>query len=96
MKESRRSMLENSYSVHFTKVATNDLDNIYCYISKELLFESEAMEILNRIESSIMQLEGIQMDLINLFHRAVAEKEHLFCQLGEIDVFFCLWRQKQG
>jgi len=49
-------MVKNNYSVHFTKIATNDLDNIYRYISEELLTDSAATKLLNRIESSIMQL----------------------------------------
>ena len=49
-------MEENNYSVYFTKVAANDLDNIYRYISEELFAESATTELLNRMENSIMQL----------------------------------------
>ncbi|SHF82885.1 type II toxin-antitoxin system RelE/ParE family toxin [Ornithinibacillus halophilus] len=49
-------MVKNNYSVHFTNVATNDLDDIYRYISEELFAESAATELLDRIENSIMQL----------------------------------------
>lgn len=50
-------MVENNYSVHFTNIAMNDLDDIYRYISEELFAESVATELLNRIENSIMQLK---------------------------------------
>src|SRR5690625_1385839 len=50
-------MVKNNYSVHFTKIARNDLDNIYSYISEELFAEAAATELLNRIENSIMQLK---------------------------------------
>lgn len=50
-------MVENNYSVHFTNVAMNDLDDIYCYISEELFVESAATELLDRVENSIMQLK---------------------------------------
>lgn len=50
-------MEESNYSVHFTKFAMNDLDDIYLYISKELFAESAAEALLNRLENSIMQLK---------------------------------------
>lgn len=46
-------MIKN-YSVHFTKIAWNDLDNIYSYISAELFAEAAATEMLNRMENNIM------------------------------------------
>lgn len=49
-------MEENNYSVHFTKLAMNDLDDIFRYISKDLFAENTATELLERIDSSIMQL----------------------------------------
>ena len=52
-------MVENNYSVHFTNIAMNDLDDIYRYISEELFAESVATELLNRIENSIMQLKEL-------------------------------------
>ena len=50
-------MVENNYSVHFTKIATHDLDDIYRYISEELFADNVAIEMLKRIENSIMQLK---------------------------------------
>ena len=49
-------MVKNNYSVYFTNIAIHDLDDIYRYISEELFAESAATKLLNRIESSIMQL----------------------------------------
>lgn len=40
-------MEENNYSVHFTKLAMNDLDDIFCYISKDLFAENTATKYLN-------------------------------------------------
>ena len=48
-------MEENNYSVHFTKIAMHDLDDIYRYISEELFTDNVAIEMLKRIENSIMQ-----------------------------------------
>ncbi|WP_191126265.1 hypothetical protein [Cerasibacillus terrae] len=39
-------MEENNYSVYFTKVAANDLDNIYRYISEEQKKKVFIMRIL--------------------------------------------------
>ena len=45
-----------SYSVKFTQKAIDDLDNIYSYISGELIAEDAATNILERIEASIMRI----------------------------------------
>ncbi|HLQ98616.1 MAG TPA: type II toxin-antitoxin system RelE/ParE family toxin [Candidatus Dormibacteraeota bacterium] len=50
-------MEENDYSVHFTKLAMNDLDDIFRYISEKLFAEGSATRLLDRLESSIMQLK---------------------------------------
>lgn len=49
-------MVENNYSVHFTNVAMDDLDDMYRYISEELFAESAAIDLLDRIERSILNL----------------------------------------
>lgn len=55
-KGSKRSMVEINYSVQFTNVAMNDLDEIYRYISEKLFAEYAATDLLIQIESSIMRL----------------------------------------
>src|SRR5699024_12596353 len=57
LKGLRRNMEENDYSVHFTKLAMNDLDDIFRYISEKLFAEGSATRLLDRLESSIMQLK---------------------------------------
>lgn len=49
-------MVENNYSVHFTSVAMDELDDIYGYISEELFAESAATDLLGRIENNILNL----------------------------------------
>ena len=49
-------MVENNYSVHFTNIVMNDLDDISRYILEGLFAESAATELLNRIENCIMRL----------------------------------------
>lgn len=49
-------MVEDNYFVHFTKIAINDLDEIYRYISEALFADNAATDLLGRIESSIMRL----------------------------------------
>lgn len=44
------------YSVRFTRKAIDDLDEIYSYISSELLAEKTATNLLKRIETSITRL----------------------------------------
>jgi len=50
-------MLENSYSLKFTPKASEDLEQIYSYISGKLFAEIAAGNLLEKIESSIMRLK---------------------------------------
>lgn len=49
-------MVKNRYSIKFTSIAMNDLEEIYRYISEELCAEDAAADLLNRIESNIMRV----------------------------------------
>ena len=50
-------MVKSKYTIHFTKVAMNDLDEIYKYITEELFAENAATDLLERIENNIRQLK---------------------------------------
>ncbi len=50
-------MPENKYSLKFTPKASDDLEQIYSYISGELFAEDAANNLLERIETSIMRLK---------------------------------------
>ncbi|MHC8515015.1 type II toxin-antitoxin system RelE/ParE family toxin [Sporosarcina sp. ITBMC105] len=45
------------YDVQITKKATADLDAIYYYISSQLVANKAAIDLLNRIENSILGLQ---------------------------------------
>lgn len=45
------------YDVQITKKATADLDAIYYYFSSELVANKAAIDLLNRIENSILGLQ---------------------------------------
>lgn len=49
-------MLENSYDMKFTSKASEDLEEIYTYISEKLSADSAAVHLLEKIEVSIMRL----------------------------------------
>ncbi len=49
-------MLENSYDLKFTLKASEDLEEIYIYISEKLSADTAAGNLLNKIEGSIMRL----------------------------------------
>ncbi|HJA90509.1 MAG TPA: type II toxin-antitoxin system RelE/ParE family toxin [Candidatus Jeotgalibaca merdavium] len=49
--------MKSKYTIHFTKVAMNDLDEIYQYITEELFAENAATDLLERIENNIRQLK---------------------------------------
>src|SRR5690625_3311158 len=50
-------MVKSKYTIHFTKVAINDLDEIYQYITEKLFAENAATDLLERIENNIRQLK---------------------------------------
>ncbi|HQE65678.1 MAG TPA: type II toxin-antitoxin system RelE/ParE family toxin [Bacillota bacterium] len=50
-------MSKSSFHVKFTAAAYDDSEQIYSYISKKLLAETAADNLLEKIESSIMRLK---------------------------------------
>lgn len=50
-------MSENSYYLKFTPIASDDLEQIYRYISGKLLAETVADNLLEKIENGIMRLK---------------------------------------
>ncbi|AGL03661.1 type II toxin-antitoxin system RelE/ParE family toxin [Desulfoscipio gibsoniae] len=50
-------MSKNSYSLKLTPKASKDLDKIYRYITEELYAEQAAVNLLEKIETSVMRLK---------------------------------------
>ena len=50
-------MESRNYRIIFTPVASEDLEAIYRYISKELHAEGAAVNLMEKIEASIMRLK---------------------------------------
>ncbi len=50
-------MSENNFNLKFTKKASEDLEEIYIYISNKLFAETAAANLLEKIENSIMGLK---------------------------------------
>jgi plasmid stabilization system protein ParE len=50
-------MSQNSYSLKFTPKASEDLEQIYSYISGKLFAEIAADNMLAKIESAMMRLK---------------------------------------
>lgn len=50
-------MEESNYSIKITPKASDDLDDIYSYISRELFNQNAADNLFDRIELSIMRLK---------------------------------------
>lgn len=49
----------NNYSLKFNSKASEDLEQIYVYISEKLLADVAADKLLNKIENSIMRLSDL-------------------------------------
>ena len=50
-------MVKSKYTIHFTKVAMNDLDEIYQCITEELFAENTATDLLEGIENNVRKLK---------------------------------------
>lgn len=51
-------MLEDNYSLQFTQKASEDLEQIYVYISEKLFADIAAERLLDKIENNIMRLRS--------------------------------------
>ena len=49
-------MSSNMFEVMFTPIASEDIEQIFSYISEQLFAEKAATELLDKIEASIMRL----------------------------------------
>lgn len=49
--------MQNSYKLKFAPIAEDDLDGIYRYISEHLIAPKAATDLMDDIETSIMQLK---------------------------------------
>ncbi|HEX3029506.1 MAG TPA: type II toxin-antitoxin system RelE/ParE family toxin [Clostridia bacterium] len=50
-------MPENNYSLKFSSRASDDLEQIYIYVSEKLFADVATDRLLNKIENSIMRLK---------------------------------------
>jgi len=53
--------MRNEYSIKFVPLANKDLNQIYYYISEELLEDQMAIKVIRKIESSIMRLKNFPL-----------------------------------
>ncbi|MHB8280988.1 MAG: type II toxin-antitoxin system RelE/ParE family toxin [Candidatus Humimicrobiaceae bacterium] len=67
-------MSENSYSLKFTPKASEDLEQIYSYISGRLFAEIAANKLLERIESSIIRLKSFPYSCSFVFDEALKSR----------------------
>lgn len=81
-------MVENNYSVYFTKVAMNDLDEIYRYISEELFAENAATDLLKKIEDCIKRLSVFPYYGSHLADEYLRSKEYRKLIVGSYIVFY--------
>ena len=51
--------MDIKYDIIVTEKAKNEIDDIYNYISKSLMAEKAAENLVNKIENSILQLEDM-------------------------------------
>ena len=51
-----KNMTEKKYKIKITPKANDDLDEIYSYIAKELVNETAAENLMDKIEEKIMRL----------------------------------------
>jgi addiction module RelE/StbE family toxin len=80
--------LKNSYSLKFTAKASEDLEQIYSYISARLFAETAADNLLERIESSIMRLKTLPYSCSFVFDEPLKNRGYRKLIIDNYIVFY--------
>lgn len=81
-------MLKNSYNLYFTQKASEDLEQIYSYISKKLFVTKVADNLLEKIENSIMGLKDFPYSCSLLSDKTLKDKGYRKLVIGNYIVFY--------
>ena len=88
-------MSKNNYSLKFTPKASEDLDKIYSYISKELYAEKAAKNLLEKIETSIMRLQDFPFSCNYLADEFLRNKGYRKLIIDNYIAFYLIYEEAQ-
>lgn len=83
-------MSKNNYSLKFTPKATEDLEQIYSYISKKLFAEIAADNLLEKIETNIMRLKSFPFSCTIVTDEFLKAREYRKLTVENYVVFYKL------
>lgn len=81
-------MVKSNYNIKFTPKAAEDLDEIYSYISTKLFAEMAAVNLMNKIESSIMRLKEFPLSCSYVIDKPLRNKGYRKLIIENYIVFY--------
>jgi toxin ParE1/3/4 len=86
---------ENRYQLTYAPIAYDDLDEIFAYISTELLQPDAAMKLLTTIETAILQLPEFPYQYPISRDAMLAHKGYRMMPVENFAVFYLLDEEKR-
>jgi addiction module RelE/StbE family toxin len=88
-------MESRNYRIKFTPIASEDLEEIYRYISKELHAEGAAVNLLEKIEQSVMRLKDYPFSCNYVEDEFLKQKGYRKLIIGNYIVFYLIDEEKE-
>mgnify|MGYP000850257477 FL=1 len=88
-------MSKNNYSLKLTPKASEDLDKIYSYISKELYAEKAVKNLLEKIETSIMRLKDFPFSCNYIVDKFLRKKGYRKLIIDNYIAFYLVNQKEQ-
>ena len=88
-------MSKNNYSLKLTPKASEDLDKIYSYISKELYAEKAVKNLLEKIETSIMRLKDFPFSCNYVVDKFLRKKGYRKLIIDNYIAFYLVNKKEQ-
>ena len=88
-------MESRNYRIKFTPIASEDLEEIYRYISKELHAEGAAVNLLEKIEQSVMRLKDYPFSCNYVEDEFLKQKGYRKLIINNYIVFYLIDEEKE-
>lgn len=88
-------MENRNYQIKFTPLASEDLEGIYRYITKELHAEEAAVNLLEKIEQSVMRLKDYPFSCSYVEDEFLRHKGYRKLIIDNYIVFYLIDEEKE-
>lgn len=85
----------NKYSIKFTLLAKNDLEEIFDYISNFLFAEKSALNLINKIEESVMKLSDFPYSGVVVIDETLKAKGYRKLVIDNYIIFYLINEDKK-